>query len=264
MLNIDSIQKEIKQLEMLQVKLVSAVRNAPKGTLYYRKSANGTNVPYYTLGAGKARKRVRLNPASPEQRELLRKLKDKNYAKHLLPRVRKNLQALRAAAAYQPISRSFLNEPGDPYEDCYPRFFGLQAQRDEFDLLEERQNPYHPEQMNIQDKLGAFRSKNELLGAQVLDDLQLRYKYEAPLYTPYGVKYPDFTVLHPITGRVCYIEIAGRMDDPEYRQDLYNKLEAYAEAGIYPGINLLVISEEPGKGLDVTRIRDQIAGFFGL
>ena len=74
--------------------------------------------------------------------------------------MRKNLRILRAAAAYRPLSRSFLIEQGEPYEDCIPRFFGRQADNDEFDMLEERQNPYHPEQMNVCDELGAFRSKN--------------------------------------------------------------------------------------------------------
>ena len=264
MLNIDSIRMEIEQLEALQVQLVSAIRNAPRGTLYYRRSSAGIDVPYYTFGTGKKRKRIRMDSALSEQRNIIRKLQDKKFASHVLPRVRKNLTALRAAAAYQPISSSFLDEMGKPFEDCYARFFGHQIQQDEFDMLEERQNPYHSEQMTISSTLGTFRSKNELLGAQILDELRLQYKYEAPLYTPYSVKYPDFTILHPGTGRLCYIEIAGRMDDPEYRRDLYNKLEAYAEAGIYQGVNLLVICEEPGKGLDVTRIREQIMGFFGL
>lgn len=261
MLNLESIRSEIDMLEKLQARLVSAIRNAPKGTLYYRTGGAGKQTPYRTLGTGKDRKRVRLDPASLKQRDLIRKLKDKKFAGHVLPRVRRNLRALRAAAAYRPLSSTFLIEQGEPYEDCVPRFFGRQAGSDEFDMLEERQNPYHPEQMNVRDELGAFRSKNELLSAHVLDDLQLRFKYEAPLFTPYGIKYPDFTVLHPVTGELRYIEIAGRMDDPEYRRDLYGKLEAYAEAGVYQGVNLLVICIDPDKGIDLAAIRELIRGF---
>lgn len=264
MLNLDSVTKEIKQLEQLQIRLVAAIRKSPAGTIYYRKISMQVPLPYMTTGTGKERKRTRLDPTILEHRQLIRQLKDKKFARHILPRVRNNLIALRAALKYVPLSRSFLTELGEEYDDCLPRFFGDPTQKDDFDMLEERQNPYHPEQMNVCDELGAFRSKNELLTAHVLDDLQLRFKYEAPLYTPYGVKYPDFTLLHPVTGQLYYIEIAGRMDDPEYRRDLYNKMEAYAEAGIYQGVNLLVICIDPNKGIDLAAIKELIRGFFAL
>ena len=264
MLNTESIHKEIKQLERLQVRLVAAIRNAPKGTIYYREDCKRSENPCYTTGTGKERTRVPLDPRDPENRKTIRQLKDKKFAKHVLPRVRNNLTALRAASKYQPLSRAFLSELGENYEDCPLRFFGDPTQKDEFDMLEERQNPYHPEQLTIHSELGAFRSKNELLCAQILDEYNIRFKYEAPLFTLRNTKYPDFTVLHPRTGRLIYLEIAGRMDDPEYRQDLYDKLEAYAEIGIYLGVNLFVISEEPGKGLDLAAIRELIRGIIEL
>ena len=264
MLNLEAIDREIKSLEKLQIRLVAAIRNAPKGTVFFRSSAKAGPVPYCSGAADPHGKRRKINVKDPNDAKLLRKLKDKKFASHALPRVRKNLRILRAATAYRPLSRSFLTEQGEPYEDCIPRFFGRQADNDEFDMLEERQNPYHPEQMNVCDELGAFRSKNELLSAHVLDDLQLRFKYEAPRFTPYGTKYPDFTVLHPVTGELRYIEVAGRMDDPEYRRDLYEKLEAYAEAGIYSGVNLLLICIDPHKGIDLAAIRELIRGFFAL
>ena len=264
MLNLEAIDREIKSLEKLQIRLVTAIRNAPKGSIYFRRGAKEDYVPYCSRGADPEGKRHKLDPADPQDAILIRKLKDKRFAKHVLPRVKQNLRALRAARNYQPISTGFLKEPGVPYEDCTHRVVRKTAENDEFEMLPERQNDAFPENLNIQDRLGVFRSKNELIGARVLDEFRVQFKYEAPLYTPYGVKYPDFTVLHPHTGRIIYIEIAGRMDDPEYRQDLYRKLEAYAEVGIYPGVNLLLICEEPGKGLDVTRIRDLIKGFFGL
>ena len=264
MLNTESIHKEIKQLERLQIRLVAAIRKAPKGTIYYRGDCKRSENPFYTTGTGKERKRVPLDPAKPESRKAIRQLKDKKFAKHVLPRVRNDLTALRAASKYEPLSRTFLTELGEAYEDCLPRFFGDPIQKDEFDMLEERQNPYHPEQLTILSELGAFRSKDELFCAQILDEYNIRFKYEASLFTLRSTKYPDFTVLHPRTGRLIYLEITGRMDDPGYRQDLYEKMEAYAEVGIYLGVNLFVICEEPGKGLDLAAIRELIRGIFEL
>ena len=59
MLNLEAIDREIKSLEKLQIRLVAAIRNAPKGTVFFRSSAKAGPVPYCSGAAdphGKRRK----------------------------------------------------------------------------------------------------------------------------------------------------------------------------------------------------------------
>lgn len=264
MLNNDAIRREIEKLERLQERLVAVIRKSPKGSVFYLDYGSEDATPYLHRQEKDKRIRRKLNAKDKEDARLIMALKDKKFARHLLPRVRKNKAALQAASAYEPISRSFLEELGAPFRECENRFFKRPETRDEFDMLQERQNPSYREHMNITSPLGVFRSKNELLIAQVLNEFRLQNKVEAPLYTLRGVRYPDFTVLHPKTGRLIYIEVCGRLDDPEYLEDLLRKLRDYAEIGVFLGVNLFIISEEPGKGLDVSAIRELIRGIFAL
>lgn len=97
-----------------------------------------------------------------------------------------------------------------------------------------------------------FRSKSEMLIAQILEMLGLEYKYE-PLVTINGEeKWPDFAVYCPETGRFFFIEHLGMMDKMNYRMDNLDKMEKYENAGIRNGVDILYTTEF-GKGMFDTR-----------
>ena len=93
-----------------------------------------------------------------------------------------------------------------------------------------------------------FRSKSEMLIAQILEMLGLEYKYE-PIVTINGQeKWPDFAVYCPETGRFFFIEHLGMMDNMGYRMENLDKMDKYEQSGIRNGVDILYTTEF-GKGM---------------
>ena len=88
-----------------------------------------------------------------------------------------------------------------------------------------------------------FRSKSELLIAQLLEELKLEYKYEVIITVDGKRRWPDFAVYCPEIDRFFFIEHLGRMDDRSYRSDNLEKMEAYEKAGIRNGIDIIYMNK---------------------
>ena len=105
-----------------------------------------------------------------------------------------------------------------------------------------------------------FRSKSEMLIAQILDMLGLEYKYEPVVMINGEEKWPDFAVYCPETGRFFFIEHLGMMDKMGYRMENLEKMEKYENAGIRNGVDILYTTEF-GKGMfDARAIIGKILG----
>ena len=107
------------------------------------------------------------------------------------------------------------------------------------------------------------RSKSEVIVADALDDLGLKYRYEAPLQFPGEVpRHPDFTI-DRADGQPVYWEHLGRLDLAGYRADWAARKAWYASHGILPhedggGPNgTLVTSDEnmAAAGIDSHAVR---------
>ena len=116
-------------------------------------------------------------------------------------------------------------------------------------------NPLHPENLTIETNLGLYvRSKSEALIAMVLSMHKLAFRYECALELGDLIYYPDFTILHPVSGRQIYYEHFGKMDDPYYAQNAFAKLHTYSNYGILPGIQLITTFESKKHPLSITTI----------
>lgn len=262
MLNMTRIKNELKRLIQIQGKIEAVLAHVPEGTIYFRGSGKrGRLSPYMITCAEGKQKRIRI-PDSEEK--LIKALRYKKYAKHIRTRILQNIKALQHALRYQSLDESLLAYGGESFLDCREFFFGSPPKNAAFDALEERQNPYRPERLRVKTKLGAFRGKSEHDVACIFAELGLLFKYEAPCILPGVTRYPDFTVLHPRTGEIVYIEFCGLMHRAGYREDMAEKLEEYARGGIYLGVNLFIITELPDRDLDLEAITDYIRGIFGL
>ena len=249
MLNMARIKNELNRLIRIRDKIETVLTHAPEGTIYFRGSGKrGRLAPYIVTREAGKQKRIRI----PEKEEkLIKGLRYKKYAKHIRAYVLRNIKALQHALRYRPLDESLLAYGGELFSDCREFFFGSPPRNAAFDALEERQNPYRPEQLRVKTKLGAFRGKSEHDVARILAELGLLFKYEAPCVLPGVTRYPDFTVLHPRTGELVYIEFCGLMHRAGYREDMAEKLEEYARGGIYLGVNLFIITELPTRDLDL-------------
>lgn len=76
-------------------------------------------------------------------------------------------------------------------------------------------NPFHPENLIHKTASGKMvRSKSEVLIDLVLTTNHIPFHYESALVLGNSTIYPDFTILHPKTGKIFYWEHFGFMDDP--------------------------------------------------
>ncbi len=92
-----------------------------------------------------------------------------------------------------------------------------------------------------------FRSKSELLIAQLLESLGLEYKYEPLMMINGKERWPDFAVYCPETNRFFLIEHLGMMDKGGYRSENTDKILDYEESGYRVDIDV-IFSMEFGPG----------------
>ena len=105
-----------------------------------------------------------------------------------------------------------------------------------------------------------FRSKSEMLIAQILEEMGLEYKYE-PIISVIGQdKWPDFAVYCPEIDRYFYIEHLGMMGKMNYRLDNIEKIEAYEKSGIRDGVDILYTWEFTKGGFNTAAVKGKIMG----
>ena len=126
-----------------------------------------------------------------------------------------------------------------------------------------QRNPFHPEMLKYESISGnILRSKSELIIDQLLFMYQIPYRYECKLELGEATLYPDFTILHPRTGKIYYWEHFGIMDSQKYSQKAFRKLELYCENGYVPTVNLLTTFETLDVPLDAIKVETMIKQYF--
>lgn len=130
-------------------------------------------------------------------------------------------------------------------------------------LKEEYQrNKYYPEKLIYRVRDGLYvRSKSEQTIALELIANQIPFRYECQLIVNGKSYYPDFTIMHPTTGKIYYWEHLGMMDEFKYMNGVYEKLVNYKEGGIIIGDNLIITFETKDKGLDAGYAETMISHF---
>lgn len=108
-----------------------------------------------------------------------------------------------------------------------------------------------------------FRSKSEYIIASKLKNKAIPFKYEKELFLHnYGRVYPDFTIFDPNTNKEIYWEHFGMMDDADYRDKTYRKIQAYLDNGYLPGINFIMTFESSSKPLNYTLVEKMLEKYF--
>lgn len=124
-------------------------------------------------------------------------------------------------------------------------------------------NVKYPEKLVHQSSSGNYvRSKSECLIDTILYMKQIPFRYECALQLGEITVYPDFTILHPRTGKVYYWEHFGMMDKAEYAQKAFAKQNQYAMHGIIPSHQLIVTYETSEKPLASNEIEQIIEKYF--
>lgn len=116
-------------------------------------------------------------------------------------------------------------------------------------------NPYPIESEIYTNRGEHVRSKSERIIADELFRLGIPYKYEAALKLGgQTVVYPDFTILNVKKRETWYLEHLGMLDNEEYLQNTFNKMNHYIQQGIIPGKNLIITYEKSDSPLNTKNL----------
>ena len=257
-----SIQNTLYEMEHLEKRMESAISVAPEGILSYRHYPNGNSVPYAISGSGGQRKRKRVDPFDKATIEALR---NKTVAVKALPFIRSNIRALRSAEKYQELDLYHLcSSLGPEFIPSADYFLGRKngkISNPAFDCLKERQNPYPFGKKSVITELGQFRSKSEAYEADKIFETGMEFKYEPAILVGSRTICPDFAVNRTWRMDVGYIEHLGLLEHPEYREKKLEDIREMMDHGIYPGVNLLIISESRTDGFDAAMAARLIRAF---
>lgn len=124
-------------------------------------------------------------------------------------------------------------------------------------------NPTHPENLiHVTNSGLKVRSKSEVLIATALEKYGLPFRYECLLETPAGPCYPDFTILHPQSGRLFIWEHFGMIDNPSYAATSLPKIGTYAQLGYFPNQNLIMTFETKGHPFNIPEAEEMVHKYF--
>ena len=126
-------------------------------------------------------------------------------------------------------------------------------------------NPKYPEQLIHKSVSGHLvRSKSEAMIDMYLFTHHIPFRYECALLLDEVTLFPDFTILHPETGKLYYWEHFGRMDDADYAKNVFSKLQLYNSYGITPGIQLITTYETKDNPLSFETIENVVSHYFSI
>ena len=124
-------------------------------------------------------------------------------------------------------------------------------------------NETYPEQLIYKSSSGnVVRSKSELMIDMFLYMNKIPFRYECLLQIGDIAIFPDFTIMHPTTGKIYYWEHFGMMDVSNYCKNACSKIELYCSHNIIPSINLIMTFETKEHPLNTALIEKIVTDYF--
>ena len=107
------------------------------------------------------------------------------------------------------------------------------------------------------------RSKSELIIANALNDQNIPYRYEYPVYNEVGkpIGVPDFNCLNVRQRKDYYWEHLGKLGDMKYANRNVSKLERYTLEGCFDDSRLILTFETNEHPLNTRVIEEKIRRF---
>ena len=250
---IDTSKRE-KSLAKLIREKNRAVNRAPDGRL--RVSGDHGRTKYYVVyDKGDSSGHY----LSREQRKLAKQLAQKDYDRRILRAAEEELRAWQELAKFFPSvtveelfdtlspARRSLVSPILPTDEEFRR---------QWEAVKYKPGWFKPDAKEFYtDRRERVRSKSEQLIANLLNRLNIPYRYEYPVkITVEGREElwrPDFMILDVRHRKEFFLEHFGRMDDPTYARQTYEKMRIYEENGLWEGHGMYYSFEAEGAPVDM-------------
>ena len=228
-----TLYKEMNQLK-------DRIAALPKGSLQTHKIKGRCYLYHHYIVQGKRYADIVRDPQQMEAQ-----LKERQQLEELCMNKQKALQEMRPAFKY---ALRTLQVQFRKYAEEARRMKPIASE-----------NPYNPANLIHRTARGDLvRSKSEVIIADLLYEMWIKYRYEACV----AGFYPDFTVESPFDRSYLYIEHCG-VDTEDYRSSFEVKLREYEDLGIIPGQNLIITGEKDGH-IDAKAIENILRSYLTL
>lgn len=246
------MEEEKRSIEQQIERLEREIAKKPEGTLTYIRT--GDTIRYYAqIRKDGKRKRIYL-----KDKDVAAQLAVKKIQMRLLTGAKNELEAVNA---YLRKKKDY--STSDIFE-CEAMRALLMPVFETWANAEYETNPYHREKLTVEGANGVYvKSKSEGDISWDLKGEQLPNRYEQKLILSGREIYPDFTIIHPLTGRKMIWEHFGMMDKEDYVQRAFEKLSLYISNGYFPGDNLILTFEDRKHPLSNRKIHATIQEYFG-
>jgi len=119
-------------------------------------------------------------------------------------------------------------------------------------------NPMEPDK-TIEYNGHLFRSKNEVIAAQVVESLGYSYKTEVEINLRNSNRlFPDNSFYVPEVDKVIVLEVDGSIESPSYVSKSYRSTAKMVISGMVEGKDFVVIRLKDGYDIDPVQIRHMI------
>lgn len=246
------LQTQIKQIQQ-------QLSDLPEGNLICAK--NGTHFKWYYSHDHQVSYLPRRNQSLAEQ------LSKKKYLSCLLQDLLQRQSAVDAYLSNHPGSNmksdKLLSENSGFRDLLLPYFSPNSKKIADWQNTPFESNSNYPEHLIYKSLSGNIvRSKSESMIDMYLFTHHIPFRYECALTLGEITLYPDFTILHPATGKIYYWDHHGRMDDPNYAKNVFPKMQLYNSYGITPGIQLITTFETSDSPLTFETIEHIVSFYF--
>jgi len=262
-INIESIKEALEANEKALATAERRLKGVPKESILYRK-VRGKQRFYRYDRTENGRKELYLGGKNLKK---ITTLADKRYCEAFAKAVRSDIDALNHFTdAYQPEQKylAYSDIPAEIRELVNP----ITRSPEERCRLWQ-QEPFQkldiPIESDYVSKDGLrVRSRAEYMICDIIAQCGLTKHYEQRLRlningTMHDI-YPDFTIMHPKTCELYYLEFFGMMDDPEYAKSAFEKIQMYQSAGL--GARLIAIFDSKAVPFKSTTVEALLKAFF--
>lgn len=255
------LEQKLKEADGLITKVEKSLRKAPEGSLVLSQS-NGS-VQYYHKTSREQKKGKYIYV---KNRKLIKALAQKDYDLKFIKELKEQRNKL--CRAIKLLSDINFLKMYEELSEARRRLIYPHMLTDEQFVQQWSNRQYEGKELAndipaISTERGErVRSKSEKIIADKLFSLGIPYRYEYPITLKgFGKVYPDFTILNVKKRTEIYFEHFGMMDTPEYAQKAIQKIQTYAQNGIYIGKNLLLTFETSRNPLDIKGVEGMLKEF---
>lgn len=252
-------QKSIQLLDKRIAAINAQLRKLPEGKLYCIRDGQKTKWYHYIKKKQiyLSKKNLAFAESLASKKYLLQLQEDllheksaiEFYLRHHKKRPWKSEQLLTFESEFQNLLRPYFRPQSKELEDWENSSYS--------------QNPNYPKQLIYKTPNGQYvRSKSGMMIAMTLSKYHIPFRYECALQLGTITIYPDFTIRHPVTGELYYLEHFGMIDNPVYRQTAIHKLQTFLSHEIYPTINLITTYETKEHPLNLELVEAIIQIYF--